>query len=353
MASDEFRLASACSGKSGGGPVSPHSSIGNPQLQIGNPSPISGTIVAPCPARPAMTPGGRSSSATASAARFAATAGARRRAARALDEARIPRRYEHCDLDNFVTYPNEKLQNVVAQRAPVCRCVPGRRQGAVPDRPARHRQEPSGRRGPEGGHCGRAARAGLFYDVRELLKMIRSTYNPVVKTTETEVLRPVMQTDLLVLDDIGAEKTSEWVEETLNLIVNTRYNERRLTIFTSNYEEKEDRTRPRLAAGPRRLPDALAALRDVRVPRVRRRRLPPRAAQRHRRGPAAMWATGRSRPRRASAPLGPPGPRPAAQARRRRRLARRQGGDRAWTVNGTENGELRTENEESRTETVN
>jgi DNA replication protein DnaC len=47
-----------------------------------------------------------------------------------------------------------------------------------------------------------------------------------------------------VLDDIGAEKTSEWVEETLNLIVTSRYNQRRLTIFTSNYEEKEDRGDP-------------------------------------------------------------------------------------------------------------
>jgi len=36
-----------------------------------------------------------------------------------------------------------------------------------------------------------------------------------------------MEADLLVLDDIGSEKTSEWVEETMNLIVNTRYNERR------------------------------------------------------------------------------------------------------------------------------
>jgi DNA replication protein DnaC len=53
-----------------------------------------------------------------------------------------------------------------------------------------------------------------------------------------------MHADLLVLDDLGAEKTSEWVEETLNLIVNTRYNERRITIFTSNYEIKDDLTDP-------------------------------------------------------------------------------------------------------------
>ena len=78
---------------------------------------------------------------------------------------------------------------------------------------------------------------GIFYDTRDLLKLIRGTYNDTNKTTELDVLRPVMEADLLVLDDLGAEKTSEWVEETLNLIVNTRYNERRATIFTSNYPD--------------------------------------------------------------------------------------------------------------------
>ena len=53
-----------------------------------------------------------------------------------------------------------------------------------------------------------------------------------------------MDADLLVLDDLGAEKTSEWVEETMNLIVNTRYNERRPTIFTSNYLDIPDDTDP-------------------------------------------------------------------------------------------------------------
>ena len=96
--------------------------------------------------------------------------------------------------------------------------------------------------------------------------MIRSTYDPSIRTTELEVLRPVMTADLLVLDDLGAEKTSEWVEETMNLIVNTRYNERRLTIFTSNYQDIPDDTDPELAAVPHRPPHALAAARDVRVP---------------------------------------------------------------------------------------
>ncbi len=162
---------------------------------------------------------------------------------RALEDARSPRRYQHCDFDNFVTYQNEKLQNAVARACRFAELFPVVEKGLFLI-------------GPPGigkSHLAvavlkrvittRGAR-GLFYDVRDLLKVIRSTYDPVVRTTEFEVLRPVMQADLLVLDDIGAEKTSEWVEETLNLIVNTRYSERRLTIFTSNYEEKEDRTDP-------------------------------------------------------------------------------------------------------------
>ena len=49
-----------------------------------------------------------------------------------------------------------------------------------------------------------------------------------------EVLQPLLGADLLVLDDLGAERTSEWVQETLGLVVNTRYNAKRPTIFTSN-----------------------------------------------------------------------------------------------------------------------
>jgi DNA replication protein DnaC len=163
--------------------------------------------------------------------------------AKLLGDARIPRRYQHCELENFVTYANERLLNVVSRARRFADTFPVIDKGLFLI-------------GPPGigkSHLAvavlkqvirsRGAR-GLFYDVRELLKLIRSTYDPVVRTTEVEILRPVMEVDLLVLDDLGAEKTSEWVGETLNLIVNTRYNERRLTIFTSNYEEKEDRSDP-------------------------------------------------------------------------------------------------------------
>jgi DNA replication protein DnaC len=45
--------------------------------------------------------------------------------------------------------------------------------------------------------------------------------------------------DLVVLDDIGAERATDWVEERLYAIVDTRYRMQRATIFTSNLSEKQ------------------------------------------------------------------------------------------------------------------
>ena len=81
---------------------------------------------------------------------------------------------------------------------------------------------------------------GLYYDTRSLLNAIRSAYDPLTRTSAADVLRPVLEAELLVLDDLGAERLTDWVDETMNLIVNTRYNDRRTTIFTSNYEDIED-----------------------------------------------------------------------------------------------------------------
>jgi DNA replication protein DnaC len=84
----------------------------------------------------------------------------------------------------------------------------------------------------------KGARA-YFYETRELLKLVRDTYNRSVEETEMEVLSPVLEANLLVLDDLGAERTSEWVQETLGLVVNTRYNAGRATIFTTNLVDSD------------------------------------------------------------------------------------------------------------------
>ena len=76
---------------------------------------------------------------------------------------------------------------------------------------------------------------GLFCDYRELLKNIQNSYNPQVHTTELELLKPVFAAEVLVLDDLGAQKPNEWVWDTVALILNTRYNDKQTTIITTNY----------------------------------------------------------------------------------------------------------------------
>jgi DNA replication protein DnaC len=78
----------------------------------------------------------------------------------------------------------------------------------------------------------------LFYDYRELLKEIQNSYNTSVQATELEVLRPVFETEVLVLDELGAVKPTEWVWDTVSLILNTRYNDNRTTIITTNFEDQ-------------------------------------------------------------------------------------------------------------------
>jgi DNA replication protein DnaC len=76
---------------------------------------------------------------------------------------------------------------------------------------------------------------GLFCDYRDLLKQVQNSYNSQVRETELEVLRPVFDAEVLVLDELGAAKPSDWVWDTVAHILNTRYNDRRTTIITTNY----------------------------------------------------------------------------------------------------------------------
>ena len=129
---------------------------------------------------------------------------------------------------------------------------------------------------------------GLFCDYRELLKSIQNSYNPQVQTTELELLKPVFAAEVLVLDDLGAQKPNEWVWDTVALILNTRYNDKQTTIITTNYpdlpagagfkadrEGRQARQERRHPGRPHRRPHEVAASRDVRPRRDERRRLPP------------------------------------------------------------------------------
>ena len=165
----------------------------------------------------------------------------RERAQSLLAAARIPRRYEHCELSSYTTdfpgaHPSLALAHLTASRFA-------------------QEYDPSdgtgllviGKIGTGKTHLAvgivkelvlNKGISCLFYDYRELLKEIQNSYNAAVQTTELEVLRPVFETDVLVLDELGAVKPTEWVWDTVSLILNTRYNDNRTTIITTNFEDQ-------------------------------------------------------------------------------------------------------------------
>lgn len=79
--------------------------------------------------------------------------------------------------------------------------------------------------------------SGQYWDFHELIREIKSSYDPETKTTELQVLEPVVETDVLLLDDLGAWKMTDWMNDTLFYILNSRYMAKRPTIITTNYQD--------------------------------------------------------------------------------------------------------------------
>jgi len=157
--------------------------------------------------------------------------------ASALRRAGIPTRYEHCTLDNFdAAYPGADRSLAAAQ-------VQVR--GFAANYPLDSRGLILvGSIGTGKTHLAVGAlkaviaergAQGLFCDYRELLRLIQNSYNPEVSTTELEILNPVMNAEVLLLDDLGAIRPTEWVWDTVSLVLNSRYNSVRTTIITTNY----------------------------------------------------------------------------------------------------------------------
>jgi len=78
----------------------------------------------------------------------------------------------------------------------------------------------------------------VFYDYADLLKQIQDSYNPSVQATELGLLRPVFKAEVLVLDDLGSVRPTEWRWDTVRLILNTRYNDSLTTIITTNFADE-------------------------------------------------------------------------------------------------------------------
>jgi DNA replication protein DnaC len=165
-------------------------------------------------------------------------------AARGLGRARIPVRYEHCDFESFETgvYEGNPEASAYNRNLTQAKLLA---EGFARDYPLTmdagllfvgpcgvgktHLAVAVAKQLIARGHD------ALFYDYRELLKEIQGSYNVMNQATEAGVLEPVLSVEVLLLDDLGAGKPSAWVLETIGHILTTRYNEKRVTLLTTNY----------------------------------------------------------------------------------------------------------------------
>lgn len=163
--------------------------------------------------------------------------------------AQIPKRYQHCSLESF----KEKM--------PVLKNAKARVQEFVDLWPSTDAGRGLLLIGPCGSgkthlavaalveiiNSGKPGRV-LFSNFQDLIQEIQASFDSDEVPSKSELLRPLLETDLLVLDELGSQKPTTFVQDILYYVINTRYNEERTTIFTTNYTDNPDAKEEPLAA---------------------------------------------------------------------------------------------------------
>jgi DNA replication protein DnaC len=80
---------------------------------------------------------------------------------------------------------------------------------------------------------------GLFFDYQNLLDRIRSGYDPASNSTDKEAYKVAMETEVVLLDDLGARRVTDWAEDTVTAIITSRCNNRKPLIATTNLIDPE------------------------------------------------------------------------------------------------------------------
>ena len=80
---------------------------------------------------------------------------------------------------------------------------------------------------------------GIFFDYQNLLDRIRAGYNETLGASNREAFRTALETDILLLDDLGAHRVTDWVEDTVASIITYRCNHRKPLIATTNLPDPD------------------------------------------------------------------------------------------------------------------
>ncbi len=196
----------------------------------------------------------------------------RRRGESLLEAARIPKRYEQCDFDNFQTeFPDLSPSDQEYKSLHSARFLAGR---FVDEHLPGQGLLFIGSTGTGKTHLAVAVIrklimerqiACLFCDFRELMRQIRQSYDPAVQMTELDVMNPVFDTPVLLLDDLGSAAMTEWQRDTIGYILNKRYSDGQTTIVTTCLADKPSPIAEPSEAGigrSRTLEEARSAMRE-------------------------------------------------------------------------------------------
>ena len=182
--------------------------------------------------------------------------GMRERAGRVMERARIPKRYEHCDFESYVTDLADG-KTYTTQQAESLKHAKLFAQSFVRDYPASDQAGIlfMGNSGVGKTHLAIAAlkellrrgHSGYFCEYGALLREIQQSYGSDTELTESRLLAPILSVEVLVIDDLGCIKPSDWVRDTVGYILNTRYidgsrdlSHPRCTIITTNFLDKSE-----------------------------------------------------------------------------------------------------------------
>jgi len=153
-----------------------------------------------------------------------------------IGAANIPRRYYHCRIANFNDRSNAALMSAKRKVQEFVDVWPGQRDGLG--------LLLMGGCGVGKTHLAVAAlleiiqdgKPGrlLFCNFQDLIQEIQASFGDDQAPSKSELMRPLLDADLLVLDELGSQKPSQFVHDILYYVINSRYNDERVTVFTTN-----------------------------------------------------------------------------------------------------------------------
>jgi DNA replication protein DnaC len=79
----------------------------------------------------------------------------------------------------------------------------------------------------------------VFFDYQNLLDRIRSGWNQNAGAADREAYRTALDTEVLLLDDLGSHRTIDWIEDTVTSIITYRCNQQKPLIATTNLPDEE------------------------------------------------------------------------------------------------------------------